>query len=57
MPEWIELSKMTGDSQWQDKAGVIWKSSAQIASHSNEVGPVALQLDVLQRIKEKGYNP
>ena len=56
VPEWIELSKLTGDSQWQDKARVIWKSSAQIASHSNEVGPVALQLDVMQRIKEKGYS-
>lgn len=55
VPEWMELSELTGDSQWQDKARVIWESSAQIASPSNEVEPVALQLDVIQRMNERGY--
>ena len=51
VPEWIELSELTGDRQWQDKAMAIWKSSAQIASQTSEVRPVALQLDVMQRFR------
>ena len=52
VPEWMELAKLTGDSQWQDKASIIWKSSAQIASQTCEVRPVIVQLTVLQCITE-----
>ena len=56
VPEWMELSELTGDSQWQDKARIIWKSSAQVASQTTETRPLLLQLEVMQRIKEKGYS-
>lgn len=52
VPEWMELAKLTGDRQWQEKARIIWKSSALIASQTSEVRPMAVQLNVLQRIKE-----
>ena len=51
VPEWMELAKLTGDRQWQEKAEAVWSSSAQIASQTREVRPVALQLDVMQRFR------
>lgn len=55
VPEWMELSKLTGDEHWQDRARVIWMASAQIARQTQEVGPVALQLETMLRMNEKGY--
>jgi hypothetical protein len=35
VPEWIELSELTGDSQWQEKALAIWRSGNQLVSDGN----------------------
>ena len=32
VPEWMELSELTGDSQWKEKAVAIWRNSNQLVS-------------------------
>ena len=32
VPEWMELSEITGDSQWKEKALAIWRNSNQLVS-------------------------
>lgn len=32
VPEWVELSELTGDSQWLEKARAIWANSCQLIS-------------------------
>ncbi len=32
VPEWIELSDITGDSQWRQKARAIWRNGNQLVS-------------------------
>ena len=32
VPEWMELSDLTGDSQWKEKALAIWRNSNQLVS-------------------------
>lgn len=32
VPEWMELSELTGDEQWKEKAMAIWRSSSQLVS-------------------------
>ena len=36
VPEWFELTKLTGDSQWKEKAIAIWNNGCQliISTHS-----------------------
>ena len=35
VPEWIELSALTGDPQWQEKALAIWRNGNQLVSDGN----------------------
>ncbi len=35
VPEWIELSALTGDPQWQEKALAIWRAGNQLVSDGN----------------------
>jgi len=35
VPEWIELSDITGDPQWQEKALAIWRNGNQLVSDGN----------------------
>ena len=32
VPEWLELSELTGDSQWREKAVAIWRNGSQLVS-------------------------
>ena len=32
VPEWFELTKLTGDSQWKEKAIAIWNNGCQLIS-------------------------
>lgn len=35
VPEWIELSALTGDPQWREKALAIWRAGNQLVSDGN----------------------
>jgi hypothetical protein len=35
VPEWIELSALTEDPQWQEKALAIWRAGNQLVSDGN----------------------
>lgn len=32
VPEWFELSEVTGDTQWAEKAVAVWRNAAQLVS-------------------------
>ena len=32
MPEWVELSELTGDRQWLEQARAIWRGGNQLLS-------------------------
>ena len=39
VPEWLELSDLTGDSQWKEKAVAIWRNGNQLVSDGTlEIG-------------------
>ena len=35
VPEWVELSELTGDPQWKEKARAIWSNCTQLISDGN----------------------
>ena len=35
IPEWFELSELTGDNQWREKAKAIWNNCTQLISNGN----------------------